>query len=129
MTRQLVITVRSEHHEWTETYREGERGSFTSADTNLEMWAQRLLEAFNTSLRENETSRHVVKIEESEIPDAEVTKEHQWVKTNLVTIVRGSKMYDTARCSVCGITAKRYGLGGYTRDPKFAAERYEECSK
>jgi hypothetical protein len=124
--RKLIIHIRSEHNEWTETYREGERASFSVGEPDLEVWAQELVTRFNKGLKLGESPRHVTKIEVSEFK-GEVKREHQWTKTNLVTIERAMQFYDTARCDVCGITAKRYGVGDTVRDPKWSAKKYAFC--
>ena len=124
--RELTVHIRSEYHEWAEVYREGERGSFPVGEPDLDAWAQELVTRFNAGLRPGEMPRHVVKTEVADLV-GDVKIEHQWEKTNLVTIVKGQRMYDTARCAVCGITAKRYGVGGYERDPKFRSAKYEWC--
>jgi hypothetical protein len=125
--RALTIHIRSEHNEWAENYIEGERGSFPVGEPDLSVWAYNLVTRFNAGARPGETLRYVTKIEESEYTGP-VKREHTWEKTNLITIVRGKQMYDTARCTVCGITAKRFGVGGYTRDPKFKDDKFEICS-
>jgi hypothetical protein len=59
---------------------------------------------------------------------APILTEHDWEKTNLVTVSDRSGLYDTMRCKCCGITGKRFGLGpDVRRDPKFKAERYLKC--
>lgn len=36
---------------------------------------------------------------------------HNWMKQNLTTVVRGKSMYDEYMCSNCGIKGKSYKLG------------------
>jgi hypothetical protein len=54
-------------------------------------------------------------------------REHEWEKTNLVTISKRGEMYDTAKCKNCPVTAKRHGIGGPVRDRKYSAEKWERC--
>jgi len=88
-------------------------------------WALNTIANFNASLRSGERPRTVVDViilGESE------NYEHTWEKSNLVTIVKGGRMYDTARCTRCGVTGKRYSLSGtVTLDPKFKAAKYAQC--
>lgn len=64
----------------------------------------------------------VIIIDESAKP-----KELDWHKTNLVTVIGRSGIYDEMKCSVCGITGKRHGLGDVTRDNKYKAKVYGDC--
>jgi hypothetical protein len=57
-------------------------------------------------------------------------KEHEWEKTNLFTIMRGKRVYDTYKCKRCGITAKVFGLNTTkVRDAKYKAKKYDVCNK
>jgi hypothetical protein len=125
--RELTIRIRNERGEWDETYREGERASFPVGEPDLSVWAYTLVTRYNAGCRPGEARRYVVGIEVREIPDVMVKREHRWTKTNLVTIMHGSRSYDTARCEVCGVTAKRFGVGEHVRDSKYGAKRYETC--
>ena len=55
--------------------------------------------------------------------------EHEWEKTNLVTISDRSGIYDKMRCVRCRVTGKRFGLGqfGVKLDRKFLSAKYEHC--
>ena len=89
---------------------------------DVRAWANATIEQFNAHLRHGETPREVVDV----IIDGE-SRTHNWEKTNLVTIVRGSRLYDTCRCTKCGITGKRFGLGSPIRDLKYKAAKYATC--
>lgn len=96
---------------WSEPYQKRCR--------NVEEEARKILDYFNSTLHPKETAREIVRVEE-DVGDAAL--KHNWVKTNLVTLPgkRGGMSYDTARCTDCGATSKRYGIGGdYTLDKKF----------
>jgi hypothetical protein len=72
-------------------------------------WCRETLEHFNSTRSLGELPRVFVRVE---IKDNNVPLRHEWHKTNLVTIMRRKDNYDTYCCLVCGITAKRHGVGG-----------------
>lgn len=88
--------------------------------------AERLIEYFNSTLRPGEEPRTLLAVE---VLDQTSIKDHTWKKTNLMTIKgHAGRTYDTLRCTVCGITARRYGLHDITIDPEFAkAKVYKRC--
>lgn len=80
--------------------------------------ARGLLDRFNSHLRPGERRRnlHSVRVLPSRLDECDGV--HDWEKSCLVTQSDGGRMYDTMQCTVCGVTGKRYGLGGYvTPDP------------
>ena len=86
-------------------------------------WAIETVEKFNAGLRGYESPRKVIDV--IVLGESEA---HTFKKTNLVTIMDPRRgCYDTARCSRCGITAKRIGLGAYIIDPKYRAKKYKKC--
>lgn len=90
-----------------------------------EKWAKETLNKFNATLHAGELARIFVGIQ---ILERNTRPDHNWEKTNLVTIISKGKSYDAAKCKVCGITSKRFGIGGgYVRDPKFADSLYSRC--
>ncbi len=74
-----------------------------------EKWCKETLEHFNSTLRKGALPREFVRVE---IKPNDEPLRHVWYKTNLVTIIKGHDNYDTYRCGLCGITAKRHGIGG-----------------
>lgn len=54
---------------------------------------------------------------------------HDWRKQNLMTIASTKRVaaHDAMKCRNCGITGKRFGLTGTTRDAEFKAKAFEYC--
>lgn len=120
MKIEIIIKKINSDYVWTEKY---------DIDNNAdaEEYAQNLVNKFNNTLRVNEIPRELVGVivikEQSEI-----LHQHIWEKQNLITIVKGSQSYDIMKCSVCGITGKRYGLSDVIkRDSKYKAKVYDTC--
>ena len=116
MPKFTITVTDSREKPWIESY-----------DKNVpdpRKWAEETIAKFNASLRPGERPRTLVKVVITGSSDAK----HSWEKTNLVTILRGTRMYDTYKCAVCGITGKRYTLGSpVERDAKFAAKKFAVC--
>jgi len=94
-------------------------------DSWLSMTPEETIEYFNATLRPGERRRKLIGA--SVIQD-EKHRPHEWVKTNLVTILDRDKTYDTYKCENCGITGKRYGLGSrVVIDKRFKGEKYKFC--
>ena len=70
-------------------------------------WAKDLIKHFNATRRPTESKRVLVRVK---VKHNKMKLAHDWHKTNLVTIVKGSTMYDTYRCTRCGVTGRRYGV-------------------
>lgn len=84
-----------------------------------------VIENFNSTLRPGERPREYGGI----IRIIDRRKEHEWEETNLVTISKGGRMYDTYKCRNCSVTGKRYGIGGrIVRDRRYKADKWERCS-
>ena len=70
-------------------------------------WAKDLIKRFNATRRTTESKRVLVRVK---VKRNQVKLAHDWHKTNLVTLVKGTTMYDTYRCTRCSATGKRYGV-------------------
>jgi len=110
-------------HTWEENYEKDAVKTIADAW----QWAEATVKSFNDTLRAGEHAREVVDVEADE-STAAFKKEHDWEKTNKVTILKGGLMYDTYVCTACGITAKRYSLSWPpTIDSKYRAKVYRRC--
>ena len=89
-------------------------------------WAEEIISEFNDSLREGEKAREVISVE---IIKKDTTKNHSWDKTNAGTLQRGGEIFDKYECNVCGVTGKRFGIGGnyVKRDHEYKAKVYRRC--
>ena len=98
-------------------------------DTDVEIYLSDTIQWFNSTLRPNESLRKIVEIWEEAMEDGSVpNRPHVWEKTNLVTQSGKGRLYDTYKCTSCGITGKRFGLNGnVTRDNKYKAMKYLFC--
>lgn len=86
-------------------------------------WSIKTLAHFNNTLRPHEKKRDFKRII---IQDTTHHYEHYFTKTSLVTESGG---FDKMKCNHCGITGKRYGIGGGTTiDPKWKKnKKYINC--
>lgn len=83
-------------------------------------YMERLVQRFNATLRPNERPIRVSRVEHMR-PDP--APPHVWEKSNLVTIMKGGKHYDTYKCSVCGATGKRFGFSEYVSPDRSWSQR------
>lgn len=127
--RQVIIHCHDADGSWKETYREGEKGSFQVGELDLVFWAHRLIDRFNATLRPNERTRYVDRVEVADIDDPNYRPEHAWSKTNAVTISDRHGLYDKMVCTECGVTAKRFGVDRLVIDSKYRAKKYQRCSR
>lgn len=105
---------------WTEDY--------TIDHNDPDEWARETIDRFNRTRKTGEKTRQLVGVTVLN-PEGTPKREHEWVKTNLVTLVRAGQHYDIATCSHCGITGKRFGLNeAVYRDTKYRAKKYEFCN-
>lgn len=130
--RTAYLTIRNEHEEqtWDEIYRENDgtvRG-LTSSIIDVERWARDVIAYWNSTLRPQDSARVLVAVRVEETADVEPVKlEHDWHKTNLVTVESRGQYFDRMECTRCGITGKRYGFSYIKRDAAFKAKKYERC--
>lgn len=69
--------------------------------------AKDMANAFNSSLGLHGRPREVLMVR---ILDSRSVGQHDFERTNLVTLHENGKQYDTVRCHICGATGKRYGM-------------------
>lgn len=119
---QFTIRVRNDKtgSEWNEEYNKPEVHDQASADAK----GRELVDYYNSTLRPHESSRTLVSVT---FGAGNASQQHDWHKTNLVTVMERGRSYDTAECSRCGITGKRFGLGDVKRDPQYKAKGYGSC--
>ena len=108
--------------QWTEDYDIPNVKNISDAN----IYADRLIQGFNDTLRPREKARKVVAVE---IVGESGPQNHDWTKTNLVTIMNGRDFYDTLLCERCFITAKRFGLDRIVVDRQFRAKKFQKCVK
>ena len=108
-----------EHQHWTEDYDDRAVTTQAEAEAKGKYW----VDYYNSTLRSGEAPRKFISAKLSGGSEA-----HTWDKRGLVTVCKGGLSYDTMRCTACGITGKRYGLGqgGVVIDKKFA-KKYPKC--
>jgi len=81
--------------------------------SDAQAWAEMTIAAFNDSLHPGEKPRVLVCVE---VAANKEKLRHDWKKASLVTEVRGVRMFDRYRCSQCGATGKRHGVGDVKPD-------------
>jgi len=118
MKFEIKVKKVSSEETWIETYEKDVK--------DPKEWAQKTIQQFNNSLRPYEVAREIVSVN---IIDSHSIKDHDFVKKNLFTKrTRGGGTFDEMECKRCGITGKRYTLGGHVRyDKKFRPEIYKRC--
>ncbi len=70
--------------------------------------AQRIVKYFNNTLRPGEKSRRLIGVREA--PEIDISRPHDWEKTNSFTIMDKRANYDKYVCLSCRATGKRFGL-------------------
>ena len=107
---------------WEEPYNRPDCETLDEA----KQWAESTVENFNRTLRSYEKTRVLLDVLEK---DNDSVASHEWIKTNLITIIKKGANYDEMLCLRCSITGRRYGLGfnGVERDKKYKAQKYASC--
>ncbi len=132
--RTAVLTVGhvGSDETWTESYTEndGTARGLRPEHADVEKWAHALIDWFNETAADWERKRRVVSVE---VTDDGVTppvnrREHDWEKTNAITISDRQGVYDAMRCRRCGVTGKRFGLTRVKVDSKFRAKKWQACT-
>lgn len=96
---------------------------------DAEAYGRRLVDDFNREERERYGDRAIGYREFVACSlSGELNQRHDWRKTNLVTQRGRDGLFDSFRCHRCGVTGKRYTLGGGVfRDSRYQAEKYNTC--
>lgn len=95
-----------------------------------EQWCRDIVAWFNRTLRPGELPRRLAYCEVVS-EDGEVLHGHKWVKVSLATqSSTGGRSWDNMRCSICGVTGKRFSLGasGVKIDSKYRLKKYRTCN-
>lgn len=108
------------------TGRENEEEYDINNDLDPTEYAQNLINNFNNTLRPNESPRKLMSVEVIQ-QHSPVTSQHDWEKTNLVTLNGRKGLHDILKCSKCGITSKRYGFSSIVRDVEYGAKAFDTC--
>ena len=87
-------------------------------------WGKETINDFNEILMPNERERIFL---DAEILDKDAVKDHDWDKTNLISLKDRFGIYDIYKCRRCGITGRRYGFYSVNRDSKYKAKVYARC--
>ena len=111
------IKVKGKNEEWWEEY--------DTPTEDPEKFGRDLISRFNSTCRPGEAHREFLGAERLE---DQAPREHDWEKTNLMTISDRVGVYDAMKCTRCGVTGKRFGLGRVTIDSKFKAKVYRQCN-
>lgn len=121
MRFRLIVRNKS-RGEWAEEYDKLELRTREQIDA----WCRETIERYNATMYEGDEPREYVR---SELIGE--TEQHDWRKTNLVTVMRrGGGSYDTYRCEGCGITGKRPGLSSeVVRDAEFKPKGFASCTQ
>lgn len=113
-------------YEWKENYIVDDLVDATN-------YGQKLIKDYNNTLNKNkgEIAREFIRAEEcGSVLSDEIKLPHEWGKTNLITIIDSRGIYDKVQCKHCGVTGKRYGIGGrIIIDAKYKANKYIYCNR
>jgi hypothetical protein len=106
---------------WTE---DEDRPSIKTKE-QARQWAEDCIKSFNDTLRSTEAARKLIGVKFPETQSA--SEAHVWQKTNLVTQMVRSQVFDTLLCLECGVTAKRHGLDNIVLDSSYRAKGFRSC--
>ena len=120
----FVMTVRNSKtgNVWPETYDERDVKTLEAA----EEWAKKCIEFYNSTLRPGGNPRELISVS---INGESVG--HDWEKdaTKMSAHNSQSGSYDGFYCKLCGITGKRFGIGGtVVIDSKFRKKVFQTCT-
>lgn len=117
---QIEVKKEGSDSTWTEDY--------TIDHKDPTEWATDTIYQFNRTRKPGEKPRELVAVTILN-PDGTPKRDHDWEKSNLFTVIRGNQNYDTVKCTICGITGKRFGMSSTIKiDSKYRAKKYESCN-
>ena len=119
----LIVKNKGGAASWKEPY---DKPGITSLDA-ARKWANQTIANFNETLHPYESPRELVDVVNGEEKKG-ITSTHSWEKVSLTTQVSSRGMFDAMRCTVCGITAKRYGMTNIKIDSAFRGDGFNSCS-
>ena len=123
--KDIIVRIRERNRRgtWKETHK-------IRDNQDPQKFAEALVNQYNTTLNEGEIERVLVSFEVLEEPPEPIKYAHMWRQTNTNgPIMCGAVVYDTYRCTRCGITGKRVGERDFIkRDPKYKSPVYETCA-
>ena len=90
-----------------------------------EEWAKQVTKQFNETLQPNENPRDLVSVK---VVAMNTRPNHDWGKTNLVTVSEDGLLFNEYACRACGVTGRRYELDSdVILDREFKAKVYARC--
>ena len=113
------IKVRNCYTSWEEEYVEN------ISEKDIDIFSSDLIANFNRTLRPGEEPREYLGYT---VLDNAI--KHEWEKVNPYTLFdRNKRQYDKFKCKNCGVTGKRYTLGGeIVLDREYGAKKYRYCN-
>jgi len=125
MKFELIVRHKGGTETWSEPY---DRPNLQTLDDACR-WARETIDLFNFSLRPSERERELVELKEIQQAKG-ASSTHTWQKTSLVTQIFHGQLFDAMRCSVCGITGRRYGISGAVmRNAQYRSGGFAFCGR
>lgn len=115
----VIALIANDKESWTEDFQMPDaENPFT--------WVNNLVQEFNDTLRPGERVRKLIRVR-TKLPNGYPVP-HEWEKASIVTEEANGRTFDRYRCKICGITGKRFGLGGtIVKDKRYNKEKHRMC--
>lgn len=128
-TKVIIRVGRNEADAFEEEYFVGE-SSWFPAGVDVKVSAQRLVDWFNEGQKARSLPlRQLFDVRVELVDEPAGPRAHEWSKTNLVTVADHRGVFDTVKCSRCGVTARRYGISHIVRQSPYRAKKFAVCLK